>query len=108
MTAAFILAYIFAIEYKPYGRTLGFYPGGFPLTFITYFSGLIGLSISGLWTSILGYLMLVKVNRMPHSCNSSSSSSSNCSGRNSTCSSSNSKSSSNSRWNATERCTGSS
>ena len=41
-TVAFALAYIFAIEYKPYGQSLGYYSGGLPISFVTTLGLLFG------------------------------------------------------------------
>jgi len=60
-TTGLVLAYIFAIEYKPYGKALGFFTGGMPLSFVTYFTGLAALAISGLWTAAASYVALVKI-----------------------------------------------
>ena len=65
MTATFVLAYIFAVEYKPYDQPLGYFSGGLPLSAITYFAGLCALCISGLWTAVAAYASLVMVQRAP-------------------------------------------
>jgi len=60
-TTGLVLAYIFAIEYKPYGQSLGYFSGSIPLSFATYFTGLVALSVSGLWTAVMSYVALLQV-----------------------------------------------
>jgi hypothetical protein len=64
--AGLVLAYIFAIEYKPYGQSLGYFSGSIPLSFATYFTGLVALSVSGLWTAVMSYVALLQVGRSPY------------------------------------------
>lgn len=68
ITAGIVLAYIFAIEYKPYGMSLQHFkytngPYGMPLSALIYFFGLFALMVTGLWSAILAYAALVMVRR---------------------------------------------
>ncbi|KAL1528915.1 hypothetical protein AB1Y20_010237 [Prymnesium parvum] len=60
-TAAFALAYIFAVQRHPYGHHTGFFSGGMPIISRVYFLGLTSLAISGLWSSILSVLAIAAV-----------------------------------------------